>query len=188
MANLGYVVKSFVEERVYAYFDKIPKYVIEIGVFSNDKDNTRTEYETYTKKDGTEGKRKVKGNVKGQWLESDITNAQIMFIMENGSLPNHIPPRPVLQKTIDYAKRHLVNDAVSEGVQRYLLTHNIKDFENALEKMCIRMENYAKKGIRRKELDLAPNSPYTIKLKGSDIPLLDTGQLANSIKCVWKRI
>lgn len=190
MVNFGYVVKSFVEDRVNAYFKDIPKYIIEIGVFADTKEDIRHEYETITNKKGEKVKRKkTDKNDAGEkvLIHSDITNAEIMFIMEYGSPTNHIPARPVLEKTIKYAKENLLEKAVSEGLQDYLMTHKIESFKKALDKMCLRMENYAKTGIRRKSLGLEPNALYTIEMKGSDIPLLDTGQLANSIRCVCRK-
>ena len=205
--GVGYVVKSFVEERVNAYFKDIPKYIIELGVFEGDGDNERAdgkdnpnlrdEYETYTKKDGTLGRRKKKQKVNGQKvvIKSELTNAELMFIMEYGSPTNNVPPRPALQKTIDYAKKNLLFDAVSRGLQAYLMTHNIADYERELRIMCERMVAYCKKAIRHKEFvgsDFPPNTEYTIKHKTingkvGDIPLLDTGQLSSAITYKLRR-
>lgn len=178
-------IKSFVMEEVNKWFEKIPRYVVEIGIFHADNEdkrlNIRDEYTHYVDKEG-------EIRVKKRNYKSDITNAEIMFVMEYGSPTNHIPPRPVLQKTIDYAKKKLLHDMLERGAVRYFITGRIEDFEQELEKMCLRMETYAKAGIRRNELGLAPNSKYTIKKKGSDVPLLDTGQLSKAIQCRWRRV
>lgn len=144
----------------------LPNYQISIGVFSGDK--TRKEI--------------VDEYKLGISTSGGITNAELMFIHENGSPLKHIPARPVLDLTITYANKNLVQKSIVKGATQYILTGNIKDLEDELERLCIRMESYARRVIRRSNL-LAPNAPSTIKRKGSDRPLLDTGQLANSIRC-----
>ena len=139
-------------------YNSINDYKIEIGVISS---NTN---------------RKEKFNV-------GITNAELMFIHENGSPIRNLPSRPVLQLTLQYTINSLLPQTlkrIEEGCFKHSWTKN--DVELELKKMCIRMQNYAKNIIYRSDL-LAPNKPTTIKAKGSDRPLLDTGQLARSITC-----
>lgn len=177
--------KKLVHDKVNDFFKDIPHYVIEIGVWAGDEKDDRTEYETVTNKNGKKTKKQVA-------QPSGLNNAELLYIMEHGSFVNHIPSRQVLHKTIEYAKKNLLQKTVIEGLKQYYITKDIKSFENEIDKMCVRMENYAKVGIRRKtfvnEKDFPPNKPSTIKAKGSDIPLLDTGQLANSIRCKFRKI
>lgn len=183
--------KKIVKEKVDDIFKDIPRYVIEIGVWAGDEKDARYEFETKTNKEGEVVKRKEKHKSKSGKIYnvySGVTNAEIMFIMEYGSKTKDIPSRPVLEKTIEYAKKELLENAVVEGLKNYVISGKISDFEKSLEKMCIRMENYAKTGIRRNTLGLEPNKPYTIEKKGSNVPLLDTGQLANSIRCKYRKV
>ena len=173
-----------------------PKYVIEIGIFENlppkmvsrddkkGKDivkDKRTEYEETINKKGEKVKKDTKRDV-------DITNSHIMFVMEYGSPINDIPERPILRQTVAWAKENLLQPTIKRGLKKYFETNNIKDFEDELNKMCIAIENHINTGVRRKEFDIPPNASSTIEAKGSDIPLLDTGQLVKSIRAVCKRI
>lgn len=138
--------------------ESVNDYVIEVGVI-----------------DASDSKRKI--------VEFGINNAELMFIHENGSPLRNLPARPVLELTIQNAISTLLPkalDRISDGC--FNKGWNEDDVRKELEKMCIRMQNYARNVIYRSNL-LAPDSPATIKRKGSDRPLLDTGQLARSITC-----
>lgn len=112
-----------------------------------------------------------------------VTNAELMFIHENGSPLRNIPSRPVLELTLQYANSNLLSKTVSKCIDLILAGYSEDDVKRELEKMAIRMENYARHIIYSKDPRLAPNAPSTIARKGSDVPLLDTGQLARSITC-----
>ena len=159
----------------------IPSYVVKIGVFIDEEDNKRKkEGLTKINKKGE----KVRKKVDKADINKGLTNSQIMFIMENGSPLNNIPARPVLTKTIEYAENNLKKQYVIRGLKSYFANaNNLDAFEKELLIMCMKMESYAKTGIRHRKLGLIPNRISTIEAKGSDIPLLDTGQLANSIQC-----
>lgn len=115
--------------------------------------------------------------------EKDITNAQLMFIHENGSYLRNIPKRPVLELTIQYASTKLIPEMLKR-VEEGCFKHNWskEDVKLELEKLCVRMQSYARYVIYQSDL-LEKNAPSTIAGKGSDRPLLDTGQLARSITC-----
>lgn len=136
----------------------IPQCEIEIGVFAN------------------KSQRKIK-----KLFSIGITNAELMFIHENGSPLRNIPARPVLHMTLDYAKTQLPNVlpkwlmiGLSKGPDAYI---------RELEKFCLRLENYARQIIYSNDGRLAPNTPTVAKRKKGNHPLFDTGQLARSIVC-----
>lgn len=140
-------------------FAKLPKYKIEIGVIS------------------TNSKRKEKYLV-------GLTNAEILFINENGSALRHIPPRPVLQMTIEYANTTLLKKTLDKAIDAYIANNFNEAFiELELKKMCIKMENYARDIIYSNDGRLAPNAPSVAASKGGNHPLFNTGQLARSITC-----
>lgn len=146
-------------EELKSSLSSLPKYFIEIGVIS------------------INSKRKDKVRV-------GITNAELMFIHENGSPLRHIPARPVLQMTIDWANTSLLSSTLDKCVSAYIESDfNEKSIETELNKMCIRMENYARQLIYSNDGRLAPNAASTIAKKGDNHPLFDTGQLARSITC-----
>ena len=72
-------------------FTSIPIYYIEIGVFVEGGKR---------KKDTGKSKKPI------DVVKLGINNAELMYIHENGSPLNHIPKRPVLKMTIDYAKKY----------------------------------------------------------------------------------
>lgn len=138
-------------------YNSINDYAIEIGVVA--ADNKRTT------------------------MTVGINNAELMFIHENGSPLRNLPARPVLQLTIEDALRKLVPDTINRIYDGCFKNSWTKEqVKKELEKMCIRMQNTARNIIYKSNL-LVPDAPSTIKAKGSDRPLLDTGQLARSITC-----
>lgn len=170
-------VASQLEEKL----KNFPRYIIEIGIFEG---NNTTDY--INKKGEIAQQSKKRENESD--LSKEVTNSQIMYIMEYGSSTLDIPERPVLHQTVEWAKENLLEQTIEKGLDAYFRTNNIEAFELEVQKMCRRMENHVKVGIRRKQFDIAPNAQSTIDAKGSDIPLLDTGQLANSIQCVYRKI
>ena len=138
-------------------FNVISKFRLEIGVFTG------------------KSHRKV---------QVGITNAELMFIHENGSPLRKIPARPVLQMTLDYANKNLVEPTVDKCVK--IILDNGPDealIERELNKLAIKLENYARKIIYSNDGRLAPNAPSVAKAKGGNHPLFNTGQLARSITC-----
>ena len=146
-------------KEIYDAVKKLPEYQIEIGVIS------------------IHSKRKEKVRI-------GLTNAELMFIHENGSPLRHIPARPVLQMTLDYANRELLQPTIAKCIDAFL-DSGLKEsaIERELNKLCIRMENYAREIIYSNDGRLAPNAPSVAAKKKGNHPLFDTGQLARSITC-----
>lgn len=143
-------------------YQSVGKYAIEVGVI--DASNT-----------------KRKATIK---ISKDITNAELMFIHEKGSPLRHIPARPVLQMTINYAKSTLLPSVLNKIAIGCFNQHwDEDDVKEELEKTCIRLQSYARKLIYNNDGSLIANAPSTIKRKGDNHPLFDTGQLARSITC-----
>lgn len=146
-------------------FNLLSKYRINIGVVSEDS------YRDETK------------------LSLGITNAQLMFIHENGSPINNIPQRPVLKMTILYARQNLINHTfnnITDGIINKNWTE--ENIERELKILCSRMEDYARDIIYSNDGRLIPNSPIVAKRKKGNHPLFDTGQLARSITCQLQKI
>lgn len=152
-------VINYVKDKI----NLISNYEILIGVFSGDS------------------KRREK-------IKVGITNAELMFIHENGSPLNSIPARPVLQMTIDYANQNLLIPTINKALAAYGKEFKVEDFEKELRKLCLRMENYARHIIYDNDGRLVPNSPRVARKKGGNHPLFDTGQLARSITCELVKI
>lgn len=143
--------------------NSINDYAIEVGVISSD--NKRKETMKFS-------------------IKNDINNAELMFIHEHGSPLHNLPSRPVLQMTIDYASKNLLNKTIDRCFEGIMYNDwNKEDVKKEFEKMCIVMENYARDLIYSNDGRLTANAAFTIKKKGENHPLFDTGQLARSITC-----
>lgn len=169
-----------------------PSYVIEIGVISGDDER---EYKMEVDKNGVRRKRrklqtdKYQVNIGNMMSDTGITNAQLMFIHENGSPLHHIPARPVLQKTLDWAKQtDLVVKTMGKCIGILVTTGDLNEIDKEMDRMCIKLQNHARQIIYSNDGQLAPNAPSTIAKKGDNHPLFDTGQLARSITCRAIRI
>lgn len=111
-----------------------------------------------------------------------VTNAELMFIHENGSPMQNIPKRPVLSISIDYIERMKVfNNNLDKAFNVYFKTNDIKEFEKQLNILALKTENVAREIIYQNKGVLEANAPSTIRKKGENHPLFDTGQLARSI-------
>ena len=143
---------------------KFPEYQIEVGVLS-----------TNTKRKET--------------VKIGLTNAELMFIHENGSPLHHIPARPVLQMSLDWAvNSKLIITTVSKCIGIMIATNDVNEVDKEMNRMCLKIQNYARKIIYSNDGRLAPNSPSVAAKKGGNHPLFDTGQLARSITCRAIRI
>lgn len=140
-----------------SYFEPLEGYYFEIGVISQT-----------TKRKATTG----------------ITNAEILFINEHGSPLQNIPARPVLQKTIEWAKSGFLKDEYSKAFEAYLSSSfNLKMFEKSLKQTAIRIQSHAQDLIYANDGTFQDNAPGTVKRKGFNHPLFQTSQLMRSITC-----
>lgn len=136
-----------------------PEYIIEIGVMSDKSQRKET-------------------------VELGINNAEILYINENGSPLRNLPARPVLDLTIKWANdSNLIRETLNKAIDAYLVNYDEKDVDKIVDRMCIKIQSHARRIIYDNDGTLAPNAPSTIKKKGDNHPLFDTGQLARSITC-----
>lgn len=144
---------DFIDELVREALNELGRYRLELGVFSGKSNRKHTE---------------------------DYTNAEILFINENGSPLQHIPSRPVLQYTIEYANKNLIPKAINRCIDLFLMG---EPMETEIRKLAMRIEAYARKLIYSNDGTFIRNAPETIKKKKGNHPLFDTGQMARSITC-----
>lgn len=111
-----------------------------------------------------------------------ITNAELMFIHTNGSPIRNIPKRPTIEPTIEENKER-ISEMFKTAVNKIL--DNKGDGRADLEKIGLWTVNKIKAKFGSDEL--VPNAPSTIAQKGDNNPLIDTGQLRNSITYVIRR-
>ena len=120
-------------------------------------------------------------------VKKPVTNAELLFIHTNGSYPNHIPKRPVIEPAIK-------DDANTLGkMMNEAFTLILKgDKEAAIKKLKtagMRGQNVSRGWFTNPKNGWPPNSPSTIrakkrkhKKKGYEPrPLIDTDELRKSI-------
>jgi phage gpG-like protein len=127
------------------------------------------------KKDSTKKKSKRVASS----IESGMTMAEIGAIHEFGSLTNNIPPRSFLRMPIEEKKKDLIRFLSSPTVRAVIAKGDVKRAFKMLgtEAVGIVMDAFRSRGFGR----WADNKQQTIDRKGSDAPLIDTGELRKSI-------
>lgn len=110
----------------------------------------------------------------GDHPSGDITVAGVGFVNEFGTTT--IPERSFMRSTLQEKKQSIID------LQKNLMK-NIVDGSMTVEKALGLLGEFVSDEIRQKIVSLKtpPNTPETIKKKKSSNPLIDTGQLKNSI-------
>lgn len=110
------------------------------------------------------------------------SKAYEMYVQEHGSPLWQSPPRPIIEPAIE---KH--SEAIAEKLKVPLtagLNGDAQGARDGLGKAGLFAANKVKDYFYDPENGWAPNSPATIKAKGSDRPLKDTGSLQDSITFV----
>jgi hypothetical protein len=116
--------------------------------------------------------------------DSDLSNAQIAYLNEHGSPARNVPARPFVGPGVKEALPEL--KAVARQVAKKALTSlNPGDVASGMRIIAAGLEAAIKKKILTGHF--APLKPATIKRKGHSKPLIDTGQMYDSIKGRVKR-
>lgn len=105
--------------------------------------------------------------------------AQVAIQNEYGVPERNIPPRPFMKRTVDGNVRKWKKMVQDELPQ-------MKKMD--LRVMAIRLAGVMKKDIQRSidELMFPPNAPSTVKMKGFNNPLIDTGTMRDTV--TWKEV
>lgn len=109
--------------------------------------------------------------------DGEISNAALAYIHELGAPAANIPARPFMAPGIEDAKERIT--AQLEKGSKALMEGNAHKADQALNAAGLIAVNSIKNKIS--DGDFAPLKDSTIKRKGSDRPLLDSGQMRNSI-------
>lgn len=104
----------------------------------------------------------------------EVDIARLATFQEFGT--KNIPARPSMRLSFDNNVDNLAGDG-SKLFKSYL--EGKVDIETALEVWGDNYLNLLRNGITSKELGLAANAESTIRQKGSDTPLVDTGRMIN---------
>ena len=107
-----------------------------------------------------------------------------LYVQEQGSPLWHAPPRPVLEPAIEAN----IDDIVDELGTAYKEALNGRAAaEKGLRRVGLHLQNIARNWFEDSRNGWAPNSPLTIARKGSELPLVDTGDLRSSIVYVLRK-
>ena len=105
--------------------------------------------------------------------------AHSLYIQEHGSPLWQIPPRPVLEPAIEDKKAPIAKQL--REAAKAAIDGNMQGAENRLHMAGMVAENAAKGWFEDPKNGWPPNSPKTIARKGSDSPMIDTGEMRKSI-------
>jgi hypothetical protein len=111
-----------------------------------------------------------------------INNASLLFIQTNGSQLKNIPPRPVLEPSIE-ANKGIITPHLGAAAKA-VMDQRPDAAERELERAGMIASNCAKRWFTDPRNNWPPNAPSTVEEKGSDRPLIDTGQLRRAITYV----
>ena len=115
-----------------------------------------------------------------------IGNATLLYIHTNGSPINHIPARPVIEPAIEASgNRENIAEELGDAA-RALLNGNPSETKRHLKQAAMEGQNAARGWFTDPRNGWEPNKPETIARKGSDRPLIDTGELLKSIVGIVK--
>lgn len=113
--------------------------------------------------------------------KGEINNAELLYIHTHGSALQKIPPRPVIEPAIEAPDNRANISAELRDAARGVLEGRPDDAALHLELAGQVGENAAVRWFTDPRNGWAPNAPSTIRKKGSDRPLIDTGELRRSI-------
>ena len=114
------------------------------------------------------------------------SEAYSMYIHSHGSPLWHVPPRPVIEPAI--------KDSIKQIAKRIgkaahaAIDGNDAEMEHWMDSAGQYGEKASLKWFENPKNNWPPNAPSTIAKKGSDVPLIDTGELRKSIHHVTRRV
>ena len=116
-----------------------------------------------------------------------VTNAELAFIHEHGSPINNIPPRPFFKPALTLNKVAIAKQLSLAA--KAVLAGDEKKANAGLRRTGMLAANAVKRFIGDYPgNNLQANAESTIRRKGSDHPLIDTGELRRSISYVVRPV
>lgn len=106
--------------------------------------------------------------------------AYSLYIHSHGSPLWRIPPRPVLEPAIEKYKKYLVKP-LRQAAQAALEGKNPDEY---LRKAGMMGQNFARRWFIDSDNHWPANADATVKMKGSDRPMIDTSEMQRAITYV----
>lgn len=123
------------------------------------------------------------GVTNNNYPEKNISVGQVAIINEYGT--ETIPPRPAFRIGLERSvtKNKKLIDAALKNITNHLLTGRKDSIQRQLTQALTQIGKSAKKETKDiiKQGSMTPNAPLTIKKKGFDHPLWETGLLHDSV-------
>ena len=123
------------------------------------------------------------GVTNNKYPEKNISVGQVAIINEYGT--ETIPPRPAFRIGLERSvtKNKKLIDAALKNITNHLLTGRKDSIQRQLTQALTQIGKSAKKETKDiiKQGSMSPNAPLTIKKKGFDHPLWETGLLHDSV-------
>lgn len=114
------------------------------------------------------------------------SKAHQMYLASHGSPLWAIPPRPIIEPAIEAEdNKEAISDELKQAAVD-VMDGNAVQARQHLDLAGQLGENAARDWFEDPRNDWPPNAPATIEAKGSDMPLIDTGELRKSITHVVK--
>ncbi len=110
------------------------------------------------------------------------SKAHSLYIREHGSPMMSVPPRPVLQPAIE-ANKEAIGKQIAMA-SKASLQGEPNECEAYLNKAGVVASSAAKGWFENPSNGWPPNAPQTIRRKGSNQPLIDTGEMRKAITYV----
>lgn len=110
------------------------------------------------------------------------SKAHELYLQSHGSPMYHVPPRPVLEPAIA-SQKEAIGKLIS-AASKSALEGKPAQCEANLNKAGMVAVSAARGWFENPANGWPPNTPYTIKKKGSSQPLIDTGEMRKAITYV----
>jgi hypothetical protein len=107
-----------------------------------------------------------------------ISNAELAAVQEFGTLDGHIPARPFIGATYDMNREKYV-EQIRKDLGKVL--EGKRTIAQTLARAGLKFSSDVKSVVVGDQWQLAPNKAATVRKKGSDRPLVDTGRMINSV-------
>lgn len=124
------------------------------------------------------------GVTNNKYPEKNISVGQVAIINEYGT--ETIPPRPAFRIGLERSvtKNKKLIDAALKNITNHLLTGRKDSIQRQLTQALTQIGKSAKKETKDiiKQGSMTPNAPLTIRKKGFDHPLWETGLLHDSVE------
>ena len=173
------VLRSTKTKELRANIGQLSRVAVYVGIPASDANERRDELMQMA---GTAGKRR-KARIE-RAIKSEVTNAELMFIHSRGSELRGIPARPVIEPAIEAdGNREAIAAELATAGQGVLEANPSKTI-TGMKRAGLAGQNAARDWFTDPRNNWPENSPRTIREKGSDRPLIDTGALRAAITYV----